>query len=256
MRNQAKPYNTHSSSHTFNPMSIFSNFLIVGLIFLSVFALTLRDAQASRPRVSCEFSWKENQELNVKAGNKFRNATVRTSEYNRLIAMGSVPARVSADRGQHCQLNHPENTLIDTQIEKADFRLHHSGRIPNCSDLNAVVVCRGADWRRNPTLYWLESPLLTHNAPETSGSWEWWSHSESAPTLNQQITAGLSWRWNKRWGWKYCFAGHTSNHPHDCASSTSPHLGVDIITPGKPIQALLAILACPMHRRCRGGAPV
>lgn len=123
----------------------FSNLFILTLVFLSVTILAVRDVQAGRPKVSCEFSWAENPALNVKAGNRYRNKNVRTSEYNRLIAMGTVPARVAADRGQHCQLNHPENTLIDTLIEKDIYRLNTSGRIPNCSDLNATVTCRGVE---------------------------------------------------------------------------------------------------------------
>jgi hypothetical protein len=118
-------------------------FSVGAATLLSMFLITVQDAEAGRPTVHCEFSWAENPALNVKAGSKFRNKKVRTKEYNRLIAMGTVAVRVAADRGQRCQLNHPENTLIDTMVVKASYRLDPSGRIPNCADLNATVVCRG-----------------------------------------------------------------------------------------------------------------
>lgn len=94
--------------------------------------------------VHCYFTWQDRPGLpNVRQGSKYVNKKVRRRELERLDAMGRVVARVAADRGNYCQLNHPENTRIDTKIEKASYRLDTSGRIPNCADFNAIVECRG-----------------------------------------------------------------------------------------------------------------
>jgi hypothetical protein len=91
------------------------------------------------------FSWQDHEGIpNVRHGTKYVNKSVRRRELERLVAMGRVVARVAADRGNYCQLNHPENTRIDTKIEKADYRLDPAGRIPNCADLQATVECRGS----------------------------------------------------------------------------------------------------------------
>ena len=113
-------------------------------LLLGMVAIPVNNAEAERPRVYCEFRWADNAELNVKGGNDFVDRKVRTREHERLVSMGPVPARVAADHGQHCQLNHIENTLIDTKIEKASYRLDDQGRIPNCADFNAIVECRGS----------------------------------------------------------------------------------------------------------------
>jgi hypothetical protein len=86
--------------------------------------------------------------MNMKGGSASAvQIKVRTKEYyNRLVDMGTVPARVAADRVQHCQLNHPENTAVDVRLKKTDLKLHSTGRIPNCGDLNAVAECRGGRW--------------------------------------------------------------------------------------------------------------
>ena len=82
-------------------------------------------AQAERPTVICEFRWSENPGMNVKGGSASAGQIkVHTKEYNRLVDMGTVPARVAADHGQHCQLNHPENTGVDVHLKKTDLKLH------------------------------------------------------------------------------------------------------------------------------------
>lgn len=90
------------------------------------------------------------------------NKRVRRRELERLEAMGRVMARVAADRGTYCQLNHPENTRIDTRIEKADYRRDPAGRIPNCADLQATVECRGSRF--------LDTEPETDREPGTSSS--------------------------------------------------------------------------------------
>lgn len=115
-----------------------STFFLITMTFLA------NSADAARQNVYCEFRWADNAALNVKGGNKFAKRKVRRRELERLVSMGAVVARVAADHGQHCQLNHIENTLIDTQIDKLLYRLDPQGRIPNCADLNAIVECRGS----------------------------------------------------------------------------------------------------------------
>lgn len=122
---------------------LWSSFLFTTFL-LSTIVVPVTNANAERPRVYCEFGWSDNAAFNVKGGNQIVNKKVRTKEYNRLVSMGSVRARVSADGGQHCQLNHPENTTIDIRIEKASYRLDSQGIIPSCRDLEAIVECRGS----------------------------------------------------------------------------------------------------------------
>ena len=100
-------------------------------------------AEARRPTVVCTFTWNDNPSQNVRHGVRYKTRKVRTREYNRLVGMGTVPVRVAADRGQHCQLNHPENSLIDVPIRKSMYKLTPEGRLPNCGDFGAVVTCRG-----------------------------------------------------------------------------------------------------------------
>jgi len=117
-------------------------FLIaVGIVGL--FAAPAHEAQASRPKVRCDFSWNNNAALNVHSGTRTHIRKVRTAEYNRLVGMGTVPARSSANGGQWCQLNHPENTLVDVSIRKDTYKLDPAGRVPSCSDFGAMVTCRG-----------------------------------------------------------------------------------------------------------------
>ena len=114
----------------------------VFLIGLAVFSVNEAEA---RPTVYCLFSWDDNPnpEFNVKHWETSIERKVRTKEYDRLVVMGEVAARVAADRGGKCQLNHPENALIDITVTKADHKLDEGGRIPHCADLNATVECRG-----------------------------------------------------------------------------------------------------------------
>ena len=111
--------------------------------FLGILVIPVNRAHALSD-VHCNFTWSDNETLNVRHGSGYVNKSVRRRELERLVAMGKVVARVAADRGNYCQLNHPENTRIDIQIEKVDYRLDRSGRIPNCADLNAMVECRGS----------------------------------------------------------------------------------------------------------------
>ena len=107
---------------------------------------TLHNGEAlAKPTIYCLFSWDDNTDtqFNVKKWETSVTKKVRTSEYDRLIDMGKVSARVAADRGAHCQLNHPENTLIDIKVTKAKHKFDEGGRIPHCADLHATVECRG-----------------------------------------------------------------------------------------------------------------
>jgi hypothetical protein len=117
-------------------------YVFIASALLGMLMIPSRSAYAMAD-VHCYFTWDDNATLNVKHGRRYVNKRVRNPEFNRLVAMGKVVARVAADRGSYCQLNHPENTRIDTQIEKLTYRLDRSGRIPNCADLNAMVECRG-----------------------------------------------------------------------------------------------------------------
>ena len=124
---------------------ITNRFLILigsAVLLLCLAAIPVNEAEA-KPTVYCKFSWDDNTELNVQGWETAEERKVRTKEYNRLVAMGEVPARVAADRGGRCQLNHPENTLIDVTVTKADHKLDEGGRIPHCADLDAVVECSG-----------------------------------------------------------------------------------------------------------------
>ena len=114
----------------------------LGLCFL--FGITVVSDAYARGTVECEFRWASNEAANVAAGRSLPiTRRFRNKEYNRLVSMGSVNARVAADHGGRCQLNHPENTTIDITILKEKHRLDKSGRIPNCSDFNATVRCIG-----------------------------------------------------------------------------------------------------------------
>jgi hypothetical protein len=117
----------------YRPLIIKRFLILIGsaVLLLGLAAIPVNEAEA-KPTVYCKFSWETAIERKV-----------RTKEYNRLVAMGEVPARVAADRGGRCQLNHPENTLIDVTVTKADHKLDEGGRIPHCADLNAVVECSG-----------------------------------------------------------------------------------------------------------------
>lgn len=113
--------------------------------------------------VHCIFSWQDHEGIpNVKQGSEYVHKSVRRRELERLVAMGRVMARIAADHGNYCQLNHPENTRIDTRIEKADYRLDPAGRIPNCADLQATVECRGSRF--------LDTEPETDREPPTSSS--------------------------------------------------------------------------------------
>jgi len=138
-------------------MKCFGIFLGSIFLLLCLAAIPVNEAEA-RPIIYCKFSWDDNPapEFNVKHGSMAAHERkVRTKEYDRLVMMGEVPARVSVDRGGHCVLNHPENTLIDVRLTKAEYRLDVGGRIPHCADLNATVECSGdeeftSEVRREP----------------------------------------------------------------------------------------------------------
>ena len=104
--------------------------------------MSMQEAQA-RKNISCEFSWSDNEGANVKGGSESIKEKVRSKEYNRLVEMGKAHALASADRGEKCQLNHPENATIDIKIHKKGMMLKRTGRIPNCADFNATVICKG-----------------------------------------------------------------------------------------------------------------
>lgn len=132
---------------------------IVSALF-GVLLLQAKEAYALTD-VHCIFTWSDNETRNVKGGSKYINKSVRRRELERLVAMGNVVARGAVDRGNYCQLNHPENTRVDTRIEKAAYRLDSSGRIPNCADLNSMVECRGSRFLDTDT----ESARTTSPAP-------------------------------------------------------------------------------------------
>ncbi len=86
---------------------------LAATVFFVMQSVLFSHAQAERPTVTCEFRWSEYPGMNLKGGSASAGQIkVRTIEYNRLVDMGTVPARVAADRGQHCQLNHPEKVNI------------------------------------------------------------------------------------------------------------------------------------------------
>lgn len=120
-----------------------SNTLKVLIVSLSLLA-SAEAVQAART-VWCQFEWRGNVRLNVRANHSNAiSKRVRNREYNRLVEQGRVRARVSADRGDHCSLNHPENTRVDVRLDKADLQLNAGGRIPYCADLSATAVCVGS----------------------------------------------------------------------------------------------------------------
>ncbi len=103
-------------------------------------------ASYARTEITCQFSWPDNAELNVKGHSK-RVATLKkvsTKEYERLVGK-KVAARISGSKGAKCTLNHPENTTIELQITKDEFRLDPAGAIPSCESLGAVVECQGME---------------------------------------------------------------------------------------------------------------
>jgi hypothetical protein len=123
--------------------------LLSGALALGVLLGAAPGAYA-RTEITCVFSWADNPELNVK-GHSAHAATlkkVRTKEYERLVGK-KVAARISGSRGGKCTLNHPENTTIELQITKDEFRLDPAGAIPSCEALAATVECRGMESPEN-----------------------------------------------------------------------------------------------------------
>ncbi len=128
----------------YRPLIVKRFWILLGsvVLLLGLAAIPVNEAEA-KPKVYCLFSWDNNTDLNVERWEDSTERKVRTKEYDRLVMMGEVPARVAADRGGRCQLNHPENALIDITVKKADHKLNEGGRIPHCADLNAMVECSG-----------------------------------------------------------------------------------------------------------------
>ena len=135
-------------------------YVLVAFASFVILTIIAQNAHA-RETVHCYFIWGENETLNVQHGSKYVNRSVRNREYNRLVEMGRTVARVAADHGAHCQLNHPENTLIDVRLEKVRQRLDPSGRIPNCADLNARVICYGSEM--TPAADFIGTYVLFHD---------------------------------------------------------------------------------------------
>ncbi len=120
-----------------------------GALALGVILVAAPGAYA-RTEITCLFSWPDNPELNVK-GHSQRVATtkkVSTKEYERLVGK-KVAARISGSKGAKCTLNHPENTTIELQITKDEFRLDPAGAIPSCEALGATVECQGMEMPAN-----------------------------------------------------------------------------------------------------------
>ena len=114
--------------------------LVAGILLIPV------QASYARTEITCLFSWPDNPEANVKGFSK-RVATtkkVSTKEYERLVGKKIAP-RISGSRGASCTLNHPENTTIELQITKDEFRLDPAGAIPSCEALGAMVECQGME---------------------------------------------------------------------------------------------------------------
>lgn len=135
--------------------------LITVVCALTLLSIPFQQAQA-RTKIECRFDWDDNEALNVKGSQMgiIRSKKVRTSEYNRLVQMGTVPARVSADRGGKCTLYHPENRIISHDVNKDRQRLNLTGSIPNCADLNATVTCAGEIGPRSSRLRTKKSATL------------------------------------------------------------------------------------------------
>ena len=133
--------------------------------------LSIQQAQA-RTKIECRFDWDEARYLNVKSSGDghFVTQKVRTREYNRLVQMGEVKARVSLDAGGRCTLNHPENHTIDLNFKKDRFRLNLTGRIPRCSELNAYVTCAGEIGPRTPDNSDPARSRQPVTSPKSSGS--------------------------------------------------------------------------------------
>lgn len=120
---------------------------ILTALFLMIVVFPSNDAFALS-RVQCVFRWQENVEKNIASpsldiGDVWISRKVREREYDRLLELGRVNARVSSEGGKTCILNHPENTLIDAKLNKKKLRLDPNGRQPSCYELSATVRCRG-----------------------------------------------------------------------------------------------------------------
>ena len=119
---------------------ITSGALAATILFVPVHAVH------ARTEITCLFSWAENAEANIK-GHSAHAATLKkvsTKEYGKLVGK-EVAARVSGKGGAKCTLNHPENTTIELQITKDEFRLDPAGAIPDCNALRATVNCEGKE---------------------------------------------------------------------------------------------------------------
>ena len=119
---------------------ITSGVLASAILFVPVHAVH------ARTEITCLFSWPDNPETNVKGLEK-RVATLKkvsTKEYERLVGK-KIAARISGSKGAKCTLNHPENTTIELQITKDEFRLDPAGAIPSCEALHAMVECEGKE---------------------------------------------------------------------------------------------------------------
>jgi hypothetical protein len=143
--------------------------IVSASVVIAVSMVSMGHAHA-RQDVHCNFTWEENTALNVKHGVIYGKMRVRNNEYNRLVAMGKVAASIVADQGDHCLLHHPENILITTRITKADQRLNPSGRLPNCSNMNAMVECRGSPFSDDaPSAAAEQSSQSSEQSDGTSG---------------------------------------------------------------------------------------
>lgn len=79
--------------------------MLLGLAFLLLGLATIPvNEAAALPTVYCLFSWDDNPDpkFNVERWETSIEKKVRTKEYDRLIDMGEVSARVAADRGAYC----------------------------------------------------------------------------------------------------------------------------------------------------------
>ena len=122
-----------------------SNWFVGGAVALGILVVPVQGVHA-RTEITCLFSWPDNAETNVKGLSK-RVATMKkvsTKEYSRLVG-NKIAARISGSKGAKCTLNHPENTTIELQITKDEFRLDPAGAIPSCEALNAMVECEGKE---------------------------------------------------------------------------------------------------------------
>jgi len=126
------------------------NLWLLGGAVVAGFLMITAGVANARTEITCLFSWPDNAELNVK-GHSQRVATtkkVSTKEYERLVGK-KIAARISGSKGAKCTLNHPENTTIELQITKDEFRLDPAGAIPSCEALGATVECQGMEMPAN-----------------------------------------------------------------------------------------------------------